>query len=136
MLRRRHDRRPGGLDFTSLVDIALVLVVFFLLTAQARSVRLLPVSLPRTAGVADAPLAPGTLELTIAADGGLTCRGRPLRLADLPALAQGASHAVLYADAAARHGRVVAVIDALRRAGVSEVDDATSLAGPPPLQRW
>ena len=46
-LRRRHRTSRTALDFTALVDIALVLVVYFVLASQAAQSRDLPVSLPQ-----------------------------------------------------------------------------------------
>ncbi len=123
MLRRRHSRQRGTLDFTSLVDIALVLVVFFVLTSQTIEMRSLPVALP-AAGTADAAT-PVSLELVVDAGGALTCRGRALQLKELPSVVGGATRATVLADAQARHGRVVEVVDALRHAGVAEVYFAT-----------
>lgn len=123
MLRRRHSRQPGALDFTSLVDIALVLVVFFVLTSQTIEMRSLPVALP-AAGTADAA-ATAPLEVVVDAGGALTCRGRPLQLKELAAQVGGATRATVLADTQARHGRVVEVVDALRHAGVAEVYFAT-----------
>ncbi len=124
-LRRRHGR--GGrqaLDFTALVDIALVLVVYFVLASQAAQSRDLPVSLPQ-AGTGGKP-AVGTLDLVIDAGGGMTLRGKPLEVADLGKVVQGKPKVTLLADKQAKHGRVVEVVDALRKLGVQEIYYATA----------
>ena len=123
-LRRRHGAQRTALDFTALVDIALVLVVYFVLASQAAQSRDLPVSLPQ-AGTGAKPAA-GTLDLVIEAGGGMTYRGKPLEVADLAALAKGQPKVTLLADKQARHGRVVEVVDALRKLGVAEIYYATA----------
>ena len=124
MLRRRHGMQRMTLDFTSLVDIALVLVVYFVLASQAAQSRDLPVSLPQ-AGTGGPP-ATKTLELVIDAAGVLTHLGRALEIKDLTIVAGKAARVTLLADRQARHGRVVEVVDALRRIGVGEVFYATA----------
>ena len=124
MLRRRHGAQRTTLDFTSLVDIALVLVVYFVLASQAAQSRDLPVSLPQ-AGTGNQPAAK-TLELVIDATGVLTYLGRALEVKDLTSVAGKASRVTLLADRQARHGRVIEVVDALRRIGVGEVFYATA----------
>jgi len=123
-LRRRHGRQRTGLDFTALVDIALVLVVYFVLASQAAQSRDLPVSLPQ-AGTGTKP-AVGTLDLVIDAGGGMTFKGKPIEVADLGKVVQGQPKVTLLADKQARHGRVVEVVDALRKLGVSEIYYATA----------
>jgi biopolymer transport protein ExbD len=123
-LRRRHGGQRTALDFTALVDIALVLVVYFVLASQAAQSRDLPVSLPQ-AGTGAKP-AIGTLDLVIDAGGAMTLKGRPLEVADLGQVVQGQPKVTLLADKQARHGRVVEVVDALRKLGVQEIYYATA----------
>jgi len=123
-LRRRHGAQRTALDFTALVDIALVLVVYFVLASQAAQSRDLPVALPQ-AGTGAKP-AVGTLDLVIEAGGGMTYKGKPLEVADLATLAQGQPKVTLLADKQAKHGRVVEVVDALRKLGVAEIYYATA----------
>jgi biopolymer transport protein ExbD len=130
MLRRRHGRKLGALDFTSLVDIAMVLVVFFLLASKSVSQRNIPVVLPQ-AGNGTTPIADG-LDLTIDRTGTVSMDGRPVELKGLPALAAKARRVTISADTEARHGRVVEVVDLLRRAGVEEIYYATQ----PLVEDW
>lgn len=123
-LRRRHGRNRSALDFTALVDIALVLVVYFVLASQAAQSRDLPVSLPQ-AGTGTKP-AVGTLDLVIEAGGGMLFKGKPLEVLDLAALVKGQPKVTLLADKQAKHGRVVEVVDALRKLGVKEIYFATA----------
>ncbi len=123
-LRRRHGRGRQALDFTALVDIALVLVVYFVLASQAAQSRDLPVSLPQ-AGTGAKP-AVGTLDLVIDAGGALSLKGRAVEVAELGKIVQGQPKVTLLADKQARHGRVVEVVDALRKLGVQEIYYATA----------
>ncbi|MBA3700209.1 MAG: biopolymer transporter ExbD [Planctomycetes bacterium] len=123
-LRRRHGGQRGALDFTALVDIALVLVVYFVLASQAAQSRDLPVSLPQ-AGTGVKP-ALGTLDLVIDAGGTMTLKGKPLELTDLAGVVKGQPKVTLLADKQAKHGRVIEVVDALRKLGVQEIYYATA----------
>ena len=123
-LRRRHGGQRTALDFTALVDIALVLVVYFVLASQAAQSRDLPVSLPQ-AGTGAKP-ASGTLDLVIEAGGAMTLKGKPLEVADLGKVVQGQPKVTLLADKQAKHGRVIEVVDALRKLGVQEIYYATA----------
>jgi len=129
-IRRRHRRDRQALDFTSLVDIALVLVVFFLLSAQAGGLRNLPVTLPQ-AGTASAAQ-PESVEIAIDRTGAISLHGRALQLKDLAEVAKHGQRIILLADADARHGRVVEVVDAMRRAGAGDIYFATA----PTVQDW
>jgi biopolymer transport protein ExbD len=130
MLRRRHRRDRQALDFTSLVDVALVLVVFFLLSAQAGGLRNLPVALPQAGTAASAH--PDSLEVAIDRGGAISVHGRAVGVKELAALAARSQRVILLADADVRHGRVVEVVDALRRAGAQEIYFATA----PTVQDW
>lgn len=123
-LRRRHGGGRTALDFTALVDIALVLVVYFVLASQAAQSRDLPVSLPQ-AGTGGKP-APNTLDLVIDAGGALSLKGKAVEVAELVKIVQGQPKVTLLADKQARHGRVVEVVDALRKLGVQEIYYATA----------
>ena len=123
-LVRRHGRRTLNLaDLTPLVDVALVLVVFLLLTAQVAEADAMPVDLP-LAESADARSREG-VEITVLADGAVVVDGATVNLDRLGALVADAGMAIVRADRGCRHGRVVAVIDAIRRAGVTRVYYAT-----------
>lgn len=126
-LRRRHGPTNAllfltVLPITPLVDIALLLLGFFLLAGQAAH-RDLPVTLPK-AGTAEA--AHEALRVGIDRDGAVSVDGRGIDLEDLKRVAAGAERVELHADAAVAHGRVVAVVDALRAAGAKKVYYATT----------
>jgi biopolymer transport protein ExbD len=138
-LRRRHSLQLAFINLTPLIDMAMMLVVFFVLglTTSAASVTAVPVSLPR-AGSADAAVG-AELQVVVERGGTVRVDGRVVELAELQRLCQGRHRAVLLADRDSRHGRVVDVIEALRAGGIEEVSYATSNApstGGHPLQDW
>jgi biopolymer transport protein ExbD len=129
-LRRRHGADNvllflTVLPITPLVDISLLLLCFFLLAGQATVHRDLPVTLPK-AGTAEQ--AAEALAVAIDRDGAVTLAGRPIAIDDLKRLAADAERVELHADAAVAHGKVVAVVDALRAAGAKKVYYATTPA--------
>jgi len=131
-LRRRHGVQLAFINLTPLIDVCLMLVVFFVLclTTSQAAPRALPVTLPEAAS-ATAPVV-ATLEVVVQKDGALTIGGAPLSLLELGARAHGQARASILADRDCTHGRVVDVVDVLRRAGVVDVYFATAK----PLQDW
>jgi biopolymer transport protein ExbD len=133
-LRRRHGPTNAllfltVLPITPLVDIALLLLGFFLLAGQAVAHRDLPVTLPK-AGTGEA--ATTALVVSVDAGGAIAVAGRRVDLAELKRAASGAARVELHADAAVTHGKVVAVLDALRAAGAQKVYYAAT----PGVEEW
>ena len=116
-----------GINVTPFVDIVLVLLVIFMVTARL-------VFAPATAIPLDLPKASkgeavqSVLSLSLKADGALFANGQPLQdEAELETLAR-AEHAkdaglsvVIQADGDVAHRRVIRVMDALGRAGVAKI---------------
>jgi biopolymer transport protein ExbD len=132
-LRRRHGLHGTGINLTPLIDMSLMLVVFFVLclTTSQEAMRALMVSLPR-AGSADAART-GTLEVVVERGGGLSIERAPITIEELSRRAAGCASVTVAADQDAKHGRVVEVVDCVRRAGVNEVYYAATA---PPIQDW
>lgn len=125
-LRRRHHRRPGTLELTPLVDVALMLVVFLLLSSGmvAPEEQHLEINLPVT-GSGEAA-ASEVLTLSISAAGRIYQGTRAVEFDQLPAVVgEGRPVVVLRADRKSEHGRVMEVIDELRRLEVSTVYHAS-----------
>lgn len=130
-LRRRHRPARQFVDLAPLVDVTLMLVVFLLLSAQVVDAHAVPVELPTAA---TGERTPGEdLELVITAGGELLHGERSLTTDDLAELVADGRRAIIQADAAASHGRVVEVVDALRAAGAGGVFYATEKPG---LAEW
>ncbi|MFZ2308704.1 MAG: biopolymer transporter ExbD [Rhodoferax sp.] len=126
----RLERTPGPqpmseINMTPLVDVMLVLVVIFIITAPLL-VSAVKVDLPRTSGAA-ALEAPKFLSLTIARDGQAYVDDLPM---DASALATTLRQAAerhpetevrLRADAQVPYGRVVEVMGLTHRAGLHRI---------------
>ena len=125
-IRRRHGIKPTPIDLAPLVDVALILVVFLLLSGQGQVARLVEVSLPHSDnGTVDQPTLPS---LSIAADGSLSTSFQNLGPCKETDIEQHFAHlgsVVLLVDTSATHGRVVEIEDFLRAAGVQEIFYAT-----------
>jgi biopolymer transport protein ExbD len=122
-----HDRDDGihEINVTPLVDVTLVLLVIFMVTAKLIATPSVPLDLPHAATGGETQT---MLTITIDADGRRTANGQPLddddtletlaraELARAPEL-----RAVISASTRARHGDVIHVLDELRRAGLDKV---------------
>jgi biopolymer transport protein ExbD len=119
-------RRRGviaDINVTPLVDIMLVLLIIFMLTAHLIAKQAIEVELPRAASSTTAP--PTTLAITLAKDGTLYLNDRPttpdeLRAAVRAAIAADAkTQAIIIGDKAVPHGRVVWVLDTVKTLGIA-----------------
>jgi biopolymer transport protein ExbD len=112
------DESITGINVTPLVDVVLVLLVVLMVTATYLASRSIPVDLP-SGKTGEATTAPLTVSLTKA--GNLYVDGVPSTEAELRArLASARSRepelrAVIAADGAVPHRRVVGIIDLLRQ---------------------
>jgi biopolymer transport protein ExbD len=124
------DRQPGaitGINVTPLVDITLVLLIIFMVTAKLIVRReALNVELPPAA--AGAPEEPEVFSVVLTAQGDVQIDGaRPVSDASLRAQAAAARarrpdlRAVIKADGSVPHRRVIRVLDLLQQAGVSRI---------------
>ena len=119
-------RRRGivaEINVTPLVDIMLVLLIIFMLTAHLIAKQAIEVELPRAAQSTAAP--PTTLTVTLTRDGALYLNAVPttpdaLRTAVREALAADPkTQAIIVGDRAVSHGRVVWVLDTIKTLGIS-----------------
>lgn len=127
----------SGINMTPLVDIMLVLLIIFLVTAKLATSppTAIPLELPRsTTGEAIQIV----LAVTLARDGQTLVNGQPVASDDaiLPlATAEHAEHsdvrAVIQADGKILHERVIHVLDLLSQAGVGQIAFAVTLTSPP-----
>jgi biopolymer transport protein ExbD len=118
-----------GINVTPLVDIMLVLLVIFIVTAKILVTPAVPLDLPRATRTDHIQV---VFAVTIPAAGPTQVNGqavadeRALRGRAAAALAQDPElRAVIQADGSIPHRRVIAALDALREAGLTKVAFAT-----------
>lgn len=123
----------ASINITPLVDVVLVLLVVLMVTASTAVSEALPLDLPKastSAGNQEATL----LRVGVAADGRLSLDGsdEAVTLDAVRAAATRAkknddgARAAIAADGNARHQRVIEVMDALRKGGVTRLAVQTS----------
>jgi biopolymer transport protein ExbD len=128
-----------GINITPLVDIILVLLIVFMMTASYIVTPAIEINLPKAAN-AEAALQ-STLALVISKEGQLYVNNRPASDDDLRRFirAERAKYgeelqAVIAADAAVQHGRVVGLIDLVKGEGVVKfaLNTQAEFSAPPP----
>ena len=127
---RRTVSTLGEINVTPLVDVVLVLLLVFMVTAPMMS-RGIDVSLP----VANQPETQPEERITVSinAQERIFVGDRPINLQLLEdtvrGMMEGRTHKVVYlrADESIRYGRVIAVVDKLKNAGVDQIGFAYSL---------
>lgn len=134
MKLRTAEREEPDVNLTSLIDVVLLLLVFFMVTTSFVRESQIAIRLPEaTASAEPVPVPP--VEISISAGGDYRVNGRPLvdnRPATLAAAirklvdGQDAPASVtISADAEARHQSVVTAMDIVGRLGFSEISIAT-----------
>jgi biopolymer transport protein TolR len=121
---RRGAAALGEINVTPLVDVVLVLLLVFMVTAPMMS-RGVDVSLP----VANQPQIEPEDRITVSvnADGRVFIADKPVNLVlleqTLQGMLQGRVSKVVYlrADERLRYGKVIEVVDKLKRAGVEQI---------------
>jgi biopolymer transport protein ExbD len=121
---RRTTSMLGEINVTPLVDVVLVLLLVFMVTAPLMS-RGIDVSLP----VANQPQIPPEDRITVSihADGRVFVADQPVNIAlledRLRGLTQGSPASVVYlrADEGLHYGEVIRVVDAIKRAGIERL---------------
>ena len=133
-------RRRGlitDINVTPLVDIMLVLLIIFMLTAHLIARQVIEVQLPKAAQASS--VSPTTLAVTLTREGRMFLNGTPaspevLRAAIQTAVAKDPKTQVIVAgDKNVSHGRVVWVLDLVKSLGVTSFAiqiDPTGLIAP------
>src|SRR4051812_39412531 len=128
------DEAITGINVTPLVDITLVLLIIFMVTAKLIAGQSVPLDLPKaaTAGITQT-----VLTVEIDDRGHVSANGQPV--ADRLALEQKAKNALgddpprralIWASARASHGTVLQVMDSLRKVGLTKIAFAADKAEP------
>jgi biopolymer transport protein ExbD len=124
------------INVTPLVDIMLVLLIIFMLTAHLIARQSIEVELPAASQSTAAP--PTTLTVTLTRDGALYLADAPVTPDELRAAVRAAvakdpkTQAMIVGDKAVSHGRVVWVLDTIKSLGVSsfaiQIDPSAAVA--------
>lgn len=135
MKTRRIRRQPDEVrfDFAPMVDVVMILLIFFFLASRLTPTQALPVELPE-ANTEQSSQNPLVVSLT--KDGRLALNGQTLTLEQLEArlrqiFATRAQGVVLEADKAAQHGDVVNIMSLIRALGGTQLEIATLPEGSP-----
>jgi biopolymer transport protein ExbD len=113
-----------GINVTPLVDITLVLLIIFIVTAKIVVAPAVPLDLPKASKSEEVQ---SVLSVTVPAEGPMRVDGVVMDDGALSSRARAALardpelRAVLQADRAVSHGRVMSVLDVLRSAGLVRV---------------
>jgi biopolymer transport protein TolR len=121
---RRGGAMMGEINVTPLVDVVLVLLLVFMITAPMMS-RGVDVSLP----VANLPdkQPEDQIAVTVSAEGRIMLGNRPVNIAlledEVRGLMAGRASRIVYlrADESLRYGKVIEVMDKLKHAGVEQI---------------
>jgi len=119
---QRRESDEIQIDMTPMLDIVFIMLIFFVVSSSLLPVRSLEVALP---GVQTAQRNQAEQrELQLLTNGQLRWQGRPLLMEDLgEVLAQlpPQTKLVIQADSQVSHGQVVALMERIRAAGVSQL---------------
>lgn len=121
-------RRKALINVTSLIDVVFLLLIFFVVTSTFLERPGINLTLPE-AGSGETGVSVVTVR--IVADGQVFVGDRPVALGDLARVlgeslrAEETTEVTLEADRSVPHGRVVAAMDAARRAGARGLVVAT-----------
>jgi biopolymer transport protein ExbD len=129
----------SGINVTPLVDIMLVLLVIFMVTAKLIVSQTMPMDLPKAATGGEQQV---VFSVAIDAKGNMTVDSKPVQ-SDQELLTKARSartdnpelRAVIRADTALSHGRVVRVMDLLKQGGVSKIAFGVDPASLEPLAK-
>jgi len=119
------DEAITGINVTPLVDIVLVLLIIFMVTAKLIVSKSVPLDLPKAATGSDIQT---VFSIVLVADGTTQVDSKFVPSDDtILGMARGAHdknpdlRAVIKADSAVPHGRVIHVLDLLKQSGVQKI---------------
>jgi biopolymer transport protein ExbD len=128
------DEMISGINVTPLVDVMLVLLVIFMVTAKIIVQQGMPMDLPKSASGESMQT---IFSVDLSTDGKARVDSRPITDDDqIYALARAAKagnkeiRAVIRADKKVEHGRVIHVLDLLRQGGIAKIAFAVSPTAP------
>lgn len=115
----------SGINVTPLVDIMLVLLVIFMVTAKLIVSQTMPMDLPKAASGNEQQI---VFAVAIDPTGAMTVDAKPVadgkQLLELARVAKAKSpdlRAVIQADTSVPHGKVVKAMDLLKQSGIAKI---------------
>jgi biopolymer transport protein ExbD len=131
--RSRTAPQHPGIQLAPLVDVLLLLLIFFLLTWNAaRNENELDVKIPKAKAATEKSAPIGDVIVNVKADGTVVVNRRNLTAADLTTMLQGLvklnpdQAVVIRGDEAGEYKNIVNVLDICSQAGVTNVAFATA----------
>lgn len=134
MRLRPGNRAEPEVNLTSLIDVVLLLLVFFMVTTSFVRESELTIRLPEVSESAESVIETGQLEITVTARGNYFVNGRALvdnRAATLRSAISklmpeaGEARVMITADAEASHQSVVTAMDVAGKLGFTDISIAT-----------
>jgi biopolymer transport protein ExbD len=130
---RRETPSIGEINVTPLVDVVLVLLIIFMVTAPMMS-RGIDVTLPVATQTENPP--EDRLTISVNAEGRVYLSDRPVNLVlleqtlrDYLAAGRAGRVVILRADESLRYGKVIEVVDKIKKAGVEQIGFVYTLPG-------
>jgi biopolymer transport protein ExbD len=132
-LRSRAQLHHPGIQLAPLVDVLLLLLIFFLLTWNAaRNENELDVKVPKASAAKDKPAPIGDVVVNVKTDGNVVVNRRTLTSAELTELLKGLVQlnseqaVVIRGDEAGAYKNIIGVLNICTEAGVTNVAFATA----------
>ncbi len=136
---RPRPKEEPEINLIPFIDVLLVILIFLMLSTTYSKFTEMQIRLP-TADVQALRDYPKELLVSVTSDGDYRVNQQPVSgrsVADLAAAMQNSARAgkdsvvIIHADASARHQAVITVMEAARRAGLSQITFATQSADAP-----
>jgi biopolymer transport protein ExbD len=131
-----EDGMVSGINVTPLVDVCLVLLIIFMVTAKWINAQSMPLDLPKAANGQDIQM---VFSLELHENGDVVVNGKKLaKIEDVLPLAKDELsrtpdlRAVIRADSTVQHGRVIKALDLLKQGGVTKIAFGVSPIAPEP----
>ena len=132
-LRSRALLHHPGIQLAPLVDVLLLLLIFFLLTWNAaRNENELDVKVPKASAAKEKPAPPGDVVVNVKADGNLVVNRRTMTAPELKELLKGLVElfpeqaVVIRGDEAGAYKNIIGALNICTEAGITNVAFATA----------
>jgi len=139
---KTHGDEDPALNVTSMIDVILVLTIFFMVATKFRDdERKLDLKVPLLTNSGTLTTAPEPKVVNVYQDGHISLGTRPISLDDLTKSLAAAHEqykkltVLIRGDKLATHGRMTEVYYACQRAGISELAISVKLDGPGTVKR-